>query len=387
MNTIVVEELEKLDRAEIAIVDIRSEEEFKRGTIDGAINLPIEEIPARIDELEKEKTIYVLCHTGEKSKGITEELTKQGFTACNVEGGYRSFLRLQLGRVLREDQGLQERTSEIEQSIIKKFRKPIWRKFTKAINEYELIQEGDKIAVCISGGKDSMLMAKLLQELKKHGKIQFDLVFLVMNPGYNQDNWKIIQDNAKLLGIPLTVFENDIFDIVAGIEKNPCYLCARMRRGYLYSRAKSLGCNKIALGHHFDDVIETILMGMLYSGKVETMMPKLHSRNFEGMELIRPMYMIKEADIKAWRDYNKLHFIQCACRFTENCASCGGGRGSKRDEMKELIGKIRQISDVIEGNIFKSVQNINLRTVIGYHKDGEKYHFLDDYDSLEIKKL
>lgn len=387
MNTIVVEELEKLDRAEIVIVDIRSEEEFKRGTIDGAINLPIEEIPARIDELEKEKTIYVLCHTGEKSKGITEELTKQGFTVCNVEGGYRSFLRLQLGRVLREDQGLQERTSEIERSIIKKFRKPIWRKFTKAINEYELIQEGDKIAVCISGGKDSMLMAKLLQELKKHGKIQFDLVFLVMNPGYNQDNWKIIQDNAKLLGIPLTVFENDIFDTVAGIEKNPCYLCARMRRGYLYSRAKSLGCNKIALGHHFDDVIETILMGMLYSGKVETMMPKLHSRNFEGMELIRPMYMIKEADIKAWRDYNKLHFIQCACRFTENCASCGGGRGSKRDEMKELIGKFRQISDVIEGNIFKSVQNINLRTVIGYHKDGEKYHFLDDYDSLEIKKL
>ena len=387
MNTIVVEELEKLDRAEIVIVDIRSEEEFKRGTIDGAINLPIEEIPARIDELEKDKTIYVLCHTGEKSKGITEELTKQGFTACNVEGGYRSFLRLQLGRVLREDQGLQERTSEIERSIIKKFRKPIWRKFTKAINEYELIQEGDKIAVCISGGKDSMLMAKLLQELKKHGKIQFDLVFLVMNPGYNQDNWKIIQDNAKLLGIPLTVFENDIFDTVAGIEKNPCYLCARMRRGYLYSRAKSLGCNKIALGHHFDDVIETILMGMLYSGKVETMMPKLHSRNFEGMELIRPMYMIKEADIKAWRDYNKLHFIQCACRFTENCASCGGGRGSKRDEMKELIGKFRQISDVIEGNIFKSVQNINLRTVIGYHKDGEKYHFLDDYDSLEIKKL
>lgn len=387
MNTIVVEELEKLDRAEIDIVDIRSEEEFKRGTIDGAINLPIEEILARIDELEKEKTIYVLCHTGEKSKWITEELTKQGFTACNVEGGYRSFLRLQLGRVLREDQGLQERTSEIERSIIKKFRKPIWRKFTKAINEYELIQEGDKIAVCISGGKDSMLMAKLLQELKKHGKIQFDLVFLVMNPGYNQDNWKIIQDNAKLLGIPLTVFENDIFDIVAGIEKNPCYLCARMRRGYLYSKAKSLGCNKIALGHHFDDVIETILMGMLYSGKVETMMPKLHSRNFEGMELIRPMYMIKEADIKAWRDYNKLHFIQCACRFTENCASCGGGRGSKRDEMKELIGKFRQISDVIEGNIFKSVQNINLRTVIGYHKDGEKYHFLDDYDSLEIKKL
>ena len=242
------------------------------------------------------------------------------------------------------------------------------------------IQPGDKIAVCISGGKDSMLMAKLLQELQRHGKYPFELVFLVMNPGYNADNWKIIQDNAKVLGIPLTVFESDIFNIVAEVDKNPCYLCARMRRGYLYSHAKELGCNKIALGHHFDDVIETVLMGMLYSGKVETMMPKLHSKNFEGMELIRPMYMVKEADIKAWRDYHQLHFIQCACRFTENCVSCGGGRGSKRDEMKELIAHFRKESDVIEKNIFKSVHNINLKTVIGYHKDDWTYNFLDDYN-------
>jgi tRNA(Ile)-lysidine synthase TilS/MesJ len=246
--------------------------------------------------------------------------------------------------------------------------------------EYELVKSGDKIAVCISGGKDSMLMAKLFQEFQKHGKIKFDLVFLVMNPGYNEDNWKIIQDNAKLLGIPLTVFESNIFDTVAEIEKNPCYLCARMRRGYLYANAKELGCNKIALGHHYDDVIETILMGMLYSGKIETMMPKLHSTNFEGMELIRPMYLVKEEDIKSWRDYNKLNFIQCACRFTENCVSCGGGRGSKRDEMKELVAQFRATSDVIEKNIFRSVHNINLRTVIGYHKDDETYNFLDDYD-------
>lgn len=226
-----------------------------------------------------------------------------------------------------------------------------------------------------------MLLAKLIQELQRHGKVPFEAVFLVMNPGYNADNWKIIEDNAKLLGIPLTVFHSDIFDTVATIDHNPCYLCARMRRGYLYAKAKELGCNKIALGHHFDDVIETILMGMLYSGKVETMMPKLHSQHFEGMELIRPMYLVKEEAIKAWRDYNGLHFIQCACRFTENCVSCGGGRGSKRDEMKELIAQFRKVSDVIDINIFNSVKNINLKTVIGYHKDDMTYQFLDDYDS------
>lgn len=273
-----------------------------------------------------------------------------------------------------------ERTKEIERSIIKKYRKNIWCRFTKAVREYELIRDGDKIAVCISGGKDSMLMAKLFQELKKHGRNNFDLVFLVMNPGYHEENWRIIQNNARLLGIPLTVFETDIFNIVAGVEESPCYLCARMRRGYLYNNARELGCNKIALGHHFDDVIETILMGMLYGGQIETMMPKLHSLNFEGMELIRPMYLIREDAIKAWRDYNGLHFIRCACRFTEHCA--GGAADSKRDEMKSLIRQLRSSSDVIEQNIFNSVKNVNLNKVIGYKKDGKTHHFLDTYEDL-----
>ena len=269
---------------------------------------------------------------------------------------------------------------EVEQSLRKKFRKNIWCKFTKAINEYELVKPGDRIAVCISGGKDSMLLAKLFQELKRHNKFDFEVKFLVMDPGYSPVNRQVIEENARRLEIPIEIFESEIFESVFNIEKSPCYLCARMRRGYLYSHAQKMGCNKIALGHHFDDVIETILMGMLYSGKVETMMPKLHSQNFEGMELIRPMYLIKESAIKAWRDTNGLHFIQCACRFTENCVSCGGGRGSKRDEMKELVAQFRNTSSVIETNIFNSVRDINLRTVMGYHKDGEYYNFLDDYD-------
>ena len=382
MKFITVTEMERLDPAEITIIDIRKQEDFKRNTMPHAVNIPIEKFEEGLPELDKTKPVYVLCHTGERSQEIAKQLEQAGYDAASITGGYRAFLQLQLSRMMEQEWSLEENRKGIERSLITKFRKPIWRKFTKAIQEYQLIQEGDKVAVCISGGKDSMLMAKLLQELQRHGKISFELIFLVMNPGYNPDNWKIIQDNAKLLGIPLTVFESDIFNIVADIEKNPCYLCARMRRGYLYSRAKELGCNKIALGHHFDDVIETILMGMLYSGKVETMMPKLHSTNFAGMELIRPLYLVKEADIMAWRDYNKLHFIQCACRFTENCATCGGGRGSKRDEMKELIAKFRETSDVIESNIFRSVENINLRKIVGYQKDGQTYHFLDDYESL-----
>ena len=224
-------------------------------------------------------------------------------------------------------------------------------------------------------------MAKLFQELKRHNKFPFELVFLVMDPGYNEANRAVIEHNARLLGIPITVFETEIFDAVYNIEKSPCYLCARMRRGYLYSKAKELGCNKIALGHHYDDVIETILMGMLYSGKVETMMPKLHSQNFEGMELIRPLYLVKEEDIKAWRDYNRLQFIQCACRFTENCTSCGGAKGSKREEMKDLVTELRKKSEFIDSNIFNSVSNVNLKTIIGYKKDGEYHNFLDNYDA------
>ncbi|MCI7812687.1 MAG: ATPase [Robinsoniella sp.] len=388
MKSVTIEELEALQQEKITVVDIRPKEQYVRGTFPGAVSIPAEEFQEKKADLEKKKTICLMCHTGERSQEYTQQLSEEGYDAVNVEGGYRAYLRLSLSRYMEREaeEERQKKTAQIERSIITKFRKSIWRPFTKALSEYQLIQEGDKVAVCISGGKDSMLLAKLIQELQRHGKIHFEAIFLVMNPGYNEDNWKIIQDNAKLLGIPLTVFESEIFDAVAGIEKNPCYLCARMRRGYLYSKAKELGCNKIALGHHFDDVIETILMGMLYSGKVETMMPKLHSQNFEGMELIRPLYLVKEEAVKAWRDYHSLHFIQCACRFTENCVSCGGGRGSKRDEMKDLIAQFRGVSDVIETNIFNSVNNINLHRVIGYHKDDLSYNFLDDYDSWKGKK-
>ena len=270
---------------------------------------------------------------------------------------------------------------EIERALIKKFRKPIWRKFTQAINDYDLIQEGDKIAVCISGGKDSMLLAKLMQELQRHGKFPFELVFLVMDPGYNPRNRKKIEDNAKLLNIPITVFESPIFNSVVDIKDNPCYLCARMRRGYLYNNAKMLGCNKIALGHHFDDVVETILMGMIYGAQIQTMMPKLHSTNFEGMELIRPMYLVKEEDILAWRDYHGLEFLQCACRFTEKISEAEDGIGeSKRQEMKMLMKQFRETSPHIEMNIFRSVENVNLSTVVAYKKDGVEHHFLETYD-------
>ena len=277
-----------------------------------------------------------------------------------------------------------ERTREIERSIIKKFRKPVWRRFTKALNDYELVKDGDKIAVCISGGKDSMLMAKLFQELARHGKKNFDVVFLVMNPGYNERNFQLIKENARILNIPITVFQSEIFNIVASEESSPCYLCARMRRGHLYSKAKELGCNKIALGHHYDDVIETILMGMLYGGQVQTMMPKLHSTNFEGMELIRPMYLIREADIIHWADYNNLHFIRCACRFTEKVAAAAEeeDKGSKRAEVKALIRQLAAKDPVVEFNIFKSVENVNLNTVIAYKKDGVKHHFLETYDGI-----
>ncbi len=275
-----------------------------------------------------------------------------------------------------------ERYEEIERSLITKFRKPLWKRFINGVNDYQLIQEGDKIAVCISGGKDSMLLAKLMQEVQRHGKIPFELEFLVMDPGYNEINRQTIINNAKLLNIPIKIFETKIFDIVAEVDQSPCYLCARMRRGYLYKNAQALGCNKIALGHHFDDVIETILMGMLYGGQIQTMMPKLHSTNHPGMQLIRPMYLVKEADILAWKQYHGLQFIQCACRFTENCTLCdNGGGGSKRQEMKALIKKFRQTNPSIDANIFRSVHDVNLTTIIGYHDKERSYNFLDDYDS------
>lgn len=274
-----------------------------------------------------------------------------------------------------------EKYEQIEKSITKKYRKEIWLRFISGIKEYDLIKEGDKIAVCISGGKDSMLMAKCIQELQKHSEIPFSAEYLVMDPGYNAINRQRINDNAEYLNIPVKIFETKIFDIVSEAGGSPCYLCAKMRRGALYNKAQELGCNKIALGHHFDDVVETILMSMLYGAEIRTMMPKLHSTNFKGMELIRPMYMVREADILAWKRYNDLQFIQCACRFTENCVLGDNGGGSKRQEMKLLIKKFRQINPNIDMNIFRSVHNINLDTIIGYHKGDIKYNFLDDYNN------
>lgn len=378
-----IEELEK-DTREKQVIDIRDKADFEKETYPGAVNIYWEELEEHMDEIRRDCPVYLVCYTGQKSEEIAEELTEQGYEIYSVKNGYRAWLKLKLGRLMSNHYEAEQRTKDIERSIIKKFRKPIWRRFTKAIREYELVQDGDKIAVCISGGKDSMLMAKLFQELSRHGKKNFEVVFLVMNPGYNEINYQTIKDNAKILNVPITVFESDIFNIVASEEQSPCYLCARMRRGYLYSKAKELGCNKIALGHHYDDVIETILMGMLYGAQVQTMMPKLHSTNFEGMELIRPLYLIREADIIHWANYNDLHFIQCACRFTEHCASCGGTeKGSKRAEIKELIHELAQKDPVIEYNIFRSVENVNLNTVIGYKQDGVRHNFLDTYDDVK----
>ncbi len=277
---------------------------------------------------------------------------------------------------------MHEKQKEVELSIRKKFHRQLFTPFAKGINRYKLVEEGDKIAVCISGGKDSMLMAKLFQELKRHDKFPFELEFLVMDPGYRDVNRALIEENARILGVPITIFDTRIFDAVDEIEKSPCYLCARMRRGYLYSKAKELGCNKIALGHHFDDVIETILMGMLYGAQIQTMMPKLHSTNFEGMELIRPMYLIREEDIIRWKDYHELRFLQCACHFTEHCDVVreDGTSDSKRMETKQLIARMKQFNPHVETNIFNSVSNVNLSTVITYKdKQGIRHNFLEDY--------
>lgn len=273
-----------------------------------------------------------------------------------------------------------EMYQSVERSITKKYRKELWNPFIAAVKRYELIQTGDKIAVCISGGKDSMLMAKLMQMLRRFSEIPFELVFLVMDPGYNELNRQKIESNAQLLHIPITVFETNIFDVANSTDKSPCYLCARMRRGHLYNKAKELGCNKIALGHHFSDVIETTVMGMFYGSQLQAMLPKLHSQNFEGMELIRPMYCIHEDDILAWKRYNDLEFIQCACRFTENCTMCdNGGGGSKRQEIKTLIRRLKRDNPNIEKSIFNSIHSVCLDTFPGYKTNGKVYSFLENY--------
>ena len=277
---------------------------------------------------------------------------------------------------------------KIERSIVTDFRRNIWNKFVMGYERYDMIKPGDKIAVCISGGKDSMLLAKCMQHLQKYQGMDIGLEFIVMNPGYSDANRQRIIDNAQLMGIPIKMFETKVFDIAYNQKRNPCYLCARMRRGWLYKFAQDLGCNKIALGHHFDDVIETILMSMVYGGQIQTMMPKLHSRNYKGMELIRPLYMVKEADIVDWVNYNDLHFIRCACRFTESYEGLEKkGEVSKRQEMKELIAKFRATNPNIENNIFKSVYNVNLRTVIQYEYKGKKYNFMDTYDDFDPTDL
>lgn len=373
-----IEEMEA-DEREKCIVDIRSDEDYHRETYPGSIHIYWEEFADHREELPKDRPIYLLCYSGQQSHGIAQDLTEEGYEIYSIEGGYGAILRRQMKELLQAKEEGTDVAKDVERSIVKKFRKDIWRKFTKAINEYDMIQDGDKIAVCISGGKDSMLMAKLFQEIQRHGKKNFEVVYLVMNPGYNDVNYQRILTNASIMNVPITVFQSQIYDVVAGIDANPCYLCARMRRGYLYSKAQELGCNKIALGHHFDDVIETIVMGMFYGAQMQTMMPKLHSSNFEGMELIRPMYLIREKDIIHWRDYNHLKFIACACRLTDSCSTTGEETGSKRAVVKQLIRELEAKDPVVAMNIFRSVENVNLSTVIQY-KDGEgKHHFLDTY--------
>lgn len=375
IRNITCKELNELENDSYVVIDVRDQVSYNHGNIPGSINLAPEVLIDQNTVLDRDKTIVVCCKGGIVSQDIATRLAEQGYDACNLEGGYNGWL---LDTIKAEDSS---RAADIELSLRKKFHKDIFSKFAKAINTYELLQEGDKVAVCISGGKDSMLMAKLFQELKRHNRFPFEVEFLVMDPGYNAANRQIIENNARLLDIPITVFETDIFDAVYTIEKSPCYICARMRRGHLYKKAQELGCNKIALGHHYDDVIETILMGMLYGAQVQTMMPKLHSTNFEGMELIRPMYLIREEDIKKWRDYNGLHFIQCACKFTDTCTTCAAdGRSvSKRQEVKNLIAELKKVNPYVESNIFRSVENVNLDTVIGYKKDGVEHSFLEKY--------
>ena len=373
IEQITVDEMKTIDSNDYIVIDIRDEIAFTYGTINGAVNIPQAKLEESLDTLPKDKLLIICCKSGIISDPIAENLRLHGYLAANLKDGY-------YGYMLSELKVNSDRSKDIERSINKKFHKEIWSRFTAALNDYNLVEEGDKIAVCISGGKDSMLMAKLFQELKRHNKFPFEVIFLVMDPGYSPENREIIEKNAKLLNIPIIVFESNIFESVLHIEKSPCYLCARMRRGHLYNKAKELGCNKIALGHHYDDVIETVLMGMLYGGQVQTMMPKLHSTNFEGMELIRPMYLIREDDIKRWRDYNDLHFIQCACKFTDTCTSCNPDNASKRQEIKNMIREMKKVNPQVESNIFRSVENVNIDTVIAYKKDGIKHSFLENYD-------
>lgn len=374
-------ELDDLQQKGALVIDLRTREEYEHGFIPGCVLFA----PEKVKEMAKEgkftgKTIVLYCKYGTVSYDLAADLQKDGIEAASLSGGYGAWALHAIKLEAANDQ----KRKDVEHSIQKKFHGDLINPFARAILKYKLISNGDKIAVCISGGKDSMLMAKLFQEFQVHGQFKFDLVFLCMDPGYNEANRKIIENNAKLLGIPLTFFETNIFDAVYNVPSSPCYLCARMRRGYLYKKAQELGCNKIALGHHFDDVIETALMGMLYSGQWEAMMPKLKSTNFKGMELIRPLYFIREDDIKHWRDYNGLHFIQCACHFTDTCTTCAVDdqtprTGHKRAETKRIIKELKKTNPQIETNIFYATQNVTLDKLLGWKKDGVHHSFLDTY--------
>ena len=372
---ITLEELADLPEGTRLLIDTRDEISMSYGTIPGAKHIPDLLEQAERGTLPKDRSLILFCMHGTQSLALAENLQDLGYQAFSLKNGYGAWLRKNLTPA--------DRSAEIENAIrrVRRFHEKLMTPFTKAIREYQLLQPGDRVAVCISGGKDSMLMAKLFQELKRHNKFPFSLVFLCMDPGYLPQNRELIEQNAKLLGIPVEFCETSIFDAVYTIEKSPCYLCARMRRGHLYRQAKELGCNKIALGHHYDDVIETILMGMLWSGQFQTMMPKVHSQNFEGMELIRPMSLIREEDIKAWRDYHGLHFIQCACHFTDTCSSCrdDGAPVSKRMETKMLIRKLHETNPDVEANLYNTARNVNLDKILGYKQGGEEHSFLDNY--------
>ena len=419
------EEFSALPENDRLLIDIRDQASISYGMIPGALhvpqeNVPQENVPEWADSLLSgqaakthasdaaagndfhasgtqtdtpkafSKCIVLYCSRGIFSLELAAKLQERGLNARSLQDGYNGWLLFSMKKekeLEAADDGEAYRLSrqqQIEDSIRRKFRRVLFSRFAKAVCEYQLVEPNDKIAVCISGGKDSMLMAKLFQELKRHNKFPFELVFLVMDPGYNRENRLIIEQNAHTLGIPATIFETQIFEAVYNVDKSPCYLCARMRRGYLYKKAQELGCNKIALGHHYDDVIETNLMGMLYAGQIQTMMPKLHSIHFGGMELIRPMYLIREEDIIHWRDYNELRFIQCACRFTDTCTTCrpDGSSVSKRMEIKKMIAELKKTNPYVEGNIFRSMENVNIDTVIGYKQYGVRHSFLDNYEEL-----
>ena len=357
------------------ICDLRNERDRAYGAIPFSVAYTEEDLLRS----PPQGPLVIVCAHGERSDEVAQLLCSAGYDAYNLKGGYLAWMREMLARQRAQGDAL---CQKVEQSLRKRFRKTLMSPFTKALKEYKMISPGDRIAVCMSGGKDSMLLAKLFSELHRHTEIPFSVEYLVMDPGYSPQNRRVIEENARALQLPIRIFESDIFSSVYNVEKSPCYLCARMRRGHLYRFAKELGCNKIALGHHFDDVIETILMGMLHGAQVQTMMPKLHSTNFPGMELIRPLYYVREDDIKAWRDFNDLHFLQCACKFTDSCTSCNDGQNhSMRQDTKELIRQLKKTDPDVEKHIFRSMEGVNLNTVISYKKDGVLHHFLDSYDS------